>query len=83
MNEFLNAVMEELSKAEGKNFDGYWTYAHSKDLEWVHDPYKTKADAIAAGRDVYPCGFVVGQLKNTGNTNMTYDVVNVEKLSFS
>ncbi|MFJ7982199.1 hypothetical protein ACIQ1D_18215 [Lysinibacillus xylanilyticus] len=32
MSEFLKAVMEEISKAERKNFDEYWTFAQSKDL---------------------------------------------------
>lgn len=65
------------------NLEGCWTFAHSKDLEWEQESFKTKAAAIAAGQKVYPCGFVVGQLKKTENKYRKYDVVNVEKLSFS
>jgi len=81
MNDFLKTVKEELAKAEKENFEGYWTYAHSKDLAWEHEPFETKDEMIAAGREVFPCGFAIGQLKIT--ENMVYDVVNVEKLSFS
>lgn len=81
MSNFLKEVLVELAQAEKKNFEGYWTYAHSKDLNWEHEPFETKEEAIASGREVFPCGFVIGQLKNT--ENMVYDVVNVEKVSFS
>lgn len=78
MKYISNLVLEE---AEKKNYEGYWTYAHSKDLTWEHEPFKTKKKAIAEGREVFPCGFVIGQLKS--NENMEYDVENVETLSFS
>lgn len=65
-----------------KDLEGYWTFAHSKDLEWEMPFFKTKKKAIAAGKDVLPCGFLIGQLKRKDN-NMEYEIVNVEKLTFS
>ncbi|MEX3623551.1 hypothetical protein [Viridibacillus arvi] len=76
-----NFIKEILAKEEKKNYEGYWTFAHSKDLEWEHESFERKDEAIVAGRDIYPCGFVLGQLKY--KDNMVYDVVNVEKLTFS
>ncbi|MFY0519333.1 hypothetical protein ACOMCU_16120 [Lysinibacillus sp. UGB7] len=81
MEGILGRELKEGAQTEMKNYEGYWTYAHSKDLVWEPEPFEKKDEAIAAGREVFPCGFVIGQLKN--NENMIYDVVNVEKLSFS
>lgn len=82
MNVFLKEVLEGLTEEEKKNCNGYWTYAHSKELLWEHNPFKTKDEAIAAGREVFPCGFTIGELKNN-DENMVYNIINIEKLSFS
>ena len=50
-------------------------------IEWEPEPLETKAEAIAAGKEVYPCGFAIGQLRKT--ENKVYGVVNIEKLTFS
>lgn len=66
---------------KAKNIEGFWTFTHSKDLLWEHAPFTTKNKAITAGRKIFPCGFVIGQLSKS--QNMEYVVENIEKLTFS
>lgn len=81
MNTFLNEVLKELTKAETHDYEGYWTYAHSKEMNWENEPFKSKEEAVAAGKKDFPCGFVIGQLRREKET--VYNVINIEKLTFS
>ncbi|MBD8523821.1 hypothetical protein [Lysinibacillus fusiformis] len=81
MNTFLNEILKELTKVETQDYEGYWTYAHSKELNWENGPFKTKEEAVAAGQKDFPCGFAIGQLKR--DEKMVYNVINIEKITFS
>lgn len=80
--ETLDFGIKLVKRLRNMNLEGCWTFAHSKDLEW-ENAYKTKRAAIIAGKKVYPCGFVVGQLKKTESKYRKYDLVNIEKITFS
>lgn len=59
--------------------EGQWTYSDF-DIEWVHDTYNTKEEAIEAAKEVYEKGCVVGQLEHKEGVN--YAVVNQDKIMF-
>lgn len=59
--------------------DGQWTYSNL-DIEWVHDTYNDKAEAIQAAKETYEEGCYVGQLEY--QDGIYYKVVNQEKMLF-
>lgn len=61
--------------------EGQWTFSNL-DVEWVHDSYSTKEEAVEVAKDVYidEEGFLVGQLEH--NQGVNYNVVNQEKIMF-
>lgn len=59
MNTFLNEVVKELTTLD---YEGYWTYAHSKEMHWKNESFKTKEEPVAAGQKDFACGFAIGQL---------------------
>lgn len=81
MKKYRGSSMEQKEES-CQDLEGHWTFAHSKELEWENAPYKTKKKAIAAGKDVFPCGFLIGQLKRKDN-NLEYEIVSLEKVTFS
>lgn len=61
--------------------EGQWTFSNL-DVEWVHDSYDTKEEAIEVAKDFYKDeeGCCVGQLEHLHGVN--YKVTNQEKIMF-
>lgn len=58
--------------------EGQWTFS-DLDIEWVHETYDTKEEAIESAKEIYDKGFYVGQLEHRHGVN--YSVVNREKIT--
>lgn len=59
--------------------EGEWTYS-SLEIEWVNDTFATKEEAVAAAKERFEDGCVVGQLEHKYGVN--YKVINRETVLF-
>ncbi|MEQ6355199.1 hypothetical protein ABNX05_11275 [Lysinibacillus sp. M3] len=58
-----------------------WTFTEADDIEWVHEPFYSKIDAIVEGKKMFKGkDIIIGQLKDRGNR---YAVENQEVIKVS
>jgi len=56
--------------------ENQWTFTEADDIEWAHETFYSKVDAIIEGKRVFKGkDIIVGQLKKNGNN---YTVKNQE-----
>jgi hypothetical protein len=64
--------------------NGRWTFSDLY-IEWVHDTFQTKEDAINVAKEFYTEGCYIGQLEAYVDKYylQKYRVINQEKLAFN